>query len=1624
MSAQEVIKNFMTALNRHGYENNDDNASTKMLNAAIKASTKYNTVSEAVNAFLNEQKNSASREVFLEKCGIVLPYTYQVTNGKVKYWVSQTGNTDTGAITGKDAGGTTIKNSDDIVPEYGNRYIAETSSAQNINTGNNDWIVKATESNDTITSGGADSIDAGGGNDNITVTANFSTIKTGSGNDTISIQDTVKDVTFTDLSKGDKININDFTIGNAVFSSGNLTVTDITGSRKIKIHNLKNANEANINSQTIAQWLTEAGYADLASLTTESTSERIGIESVDKKDSLQSSNSENIEGRAPIDTFLNPPESPTNGVIPVESAASAYTGSNTLTVNLNNALNDNSPTGYFIVSGNNGSSFKVSPATSDSTIGSVDSAFPNVTDFYARGLNIHLKGRAKNYNLDNPTELSSINDLTTSEKTILAGLYKWWAKEGLKLIENSYNNMGFQTSEILVNDIDLYFYNDTSKSALAYVRNWPATGNGSANKLQLAVCMDYYDQIDTSNVNGTTSTSGAGELDRTLAHEFTHAVMAANIGYFSKLPQFIKEGMAELTHGIDDERGSTIYELAGNENYSRLSEAVSLTNVSTGKTDCYAAGYMFLRWLDKNGGTSSTGLVAETISGTSGNDNLTSEDGAKVINALGGNDSININLGHNLTIKGGTGDNTIEGNDTLHSFSYVEAGNGNDYINFCGAKSTINAGDGNNTIRSSSYYSNVETPMYIISGTGDDLIRHTLINGTISSGSGNDIIAELWSVLNHNNNNSISAGAGNDIIESRGTSNTIFGGAGNDEIHIFSDSNLIFGDENEDTININSGAKNTIRGGAGNDTISLASGSSNNIIDYFNGDGNDVIYGYNTNSTLRIRKGSLNKSEVSDNNLIFTIGSGKVTLVGAKDKEITIRHSKGNVVSRVYGNETFDGSDDSIPTGQTFTGTSNKDSLVGTEKDDTLQGLKGNDTLTGNAGNDIFLYDNGDGKDVITDYEEGDVIKITSGTISKVSTVSVKKVPKDVVFTIGKGSITLKDAVGKKITVTDKDGNTTSRIYAIENLNINDDDGNLFNVGNDAKVKSINAESRTDAVALIGNSKANTITGSSSSDTLTGGAGNDVFVYGVGNDIITDYKSGQDKIQLKNVTLSSATIDQKSIKLSMTNGNVLTVNGAINSKNNKVSKISIVDDNKQSFSITVGTAANNIQGTSKADILYGTTGNDVLKGAGGNDLFVFSAGKDTISDYSVANKNTDAITLTGGLTFDKYYITGNKKNDVLITFKNQSSDTTSLTLTNGKNKTVTINEVSHTLTDPTEKIFAKNDTLSSSYSASSYSDIITIDASKRATGIYITGNSNDNIIKGTAKADTINAGSGNDKVTGGKGKDLFIYSTGDDTITDYAAGDTIQAAFTNAEIISKKHIKLTTSNGGTITLSNAKGKKITFTSDGTTATTQVLAAKSITVADVDGDTIDASKSYNTNLTTINAGSRKKAIKVVGNSNNNTITGGKGDDNITFGAGANLYVYAKGSGNDTITDYKSTDKIKITGKSVKYTAATSGSDVVITVGTGSITLKNAADKTLNVNGKVVTTTAANFIERTYDELFNDNNFNTNELGNIIDSNEQIGNDFNFTDNGKAFGTSSSTQQQSQLLSSLYQSRKRS
>ncbi len=195
-----------------------------------------------------------------------------------------------------------------------------------------------------------------------------------------------------------------------------------------------------------------------------------------------------------------------------------------------------------------------------------------------------------------------------TQQNIINGLYTWWIKSALDLVEQSYgSDYRFDNPNASVREINVEFISNDS-SALALVGSTYSIATGRAVELTLRINMKYYNDLKADNVDGATDFNQgnirAGYLDRTLAHEFTHAVMAANIDHFNDLPAWLKEGTAEMTHGISDERRTDMEKLAMSPEklLQSLNPQADANRVVVNGVNApsYAGGFMFLNYFAKH----------------------------------------------------------------------------------------------------------------------------------------------------------------------------------------------------------------------------------------------------------------------------------------------------------------------------------------------------------------------------------------------------------------------------------------------------------------------------------------------------------------------------------------------------------------------------------------------------------------------------------------------------------------------------------------------------------------------------------------------------------------------------------------------------------------------------------------------------------------------------------------------------------------------------------------------------------------------------------------------------------------------------------------------------------------
>ncbi len=187
----------------------------------------------------------------------------------------------------------------------------------------------------------------------------------------------------------------------------------------------------------------------------------------------------------------------------------------------------------------------------------------------------------------------------SNEQTIMAALNTEWIENSLNLIARS-TGLSFEAGDPSVKEMTVKF-EDISSGDQANALAWVTShfSSNTTNKLELTVNMNYYNNLVEGDVNGK-STKTTAYLDRTIAHEMTHAVMSAGIEGFGGLYSCIKEGAAEVVHGIDDERRTKIQNLADSKKiYEKLT-----TSTTAEWNDTYAAGYVMFRYMAAQSGYS------------------------------------------------------------------------------------------------------------------------------------------------------------------------------------------------------------------------------------------------------------------------------------------------------------------------------------------------------------------------------------------------------------------------------------------------------------------------------------------------------------------------------------------------------------------------------------------------------------------------------------------------------------------------------------------------------------------------------------------------------------------------------------------------------------------------------------------------------------------------------------------------------------------------------------------------------------------------------------------------------------------------------------------------------------
>lgn len=656
-------------------------------------------------------------------------------------------------------------------------------------------------------------------------------------------------------------------------------------------------------------------------------------------------------------------------------------------------------------------------------------------------------------------------------------------------------------------------------------------------------------------------------------------------------------------------------------------------------------------------------------------------------------------------------------------------------------------------------------------------------------------------------------------------------------------------------------------------------------------------------------------------------------------------------------------------------GDTGNDSLNGGAGNDTLSGGSGNDTLTGGSGNDVFVYEGGN--DVVSDYSNGtNRISLSGASVSGHSMGSANMFVKTTT-----GAITINNVKNRTVTIGSAiyynnlvyDSTKTSATIGSSfrgELKASDYDGNIKTINGSALSSGVTINGNKANNSIVGGSGNDTLSGGSGHDTLTGGAGRDVFVYTAGNDVISDYTSVDTiKFANKNMSVSGHTlkgsdsvfkIGTNTLTVKNTKDAEVTINGTIYYNNIKydsrksavtigsaftgtltgdtttkasnvttyATTVKVIDATNfaTKVAITGNVQANTISGGKGNDTLRGGAGNDTINGAKGNDKLYGDAGNDTISGSDgndTLSGGAGADVLFGGVGNDS--LAGDEGNDLLY----------------GENGADVLNGGTG------------NDSLS---------------GGEGNDKLY--GEAGNDSLSGGAGNDTLSGGSGNDTLSGGAGNDVFIYEGGDDTVVDYTSGTNtirLNGATVSDHSLRGNDLYLNTSTGS-LTVKNvyargsSKPVEVTVGSNIYQGNYVYDSKKSaVTLGGGVRGTVSSgngNSDYNSRTKTVNASrltsgvvieGNSQANSILGGSGNDTLRGGTGNDTLTGGAGRDLFVYS--SGKDVLTDFVAgVDVLSVVG-GVSGAALKNKNDLVLNVGTGTLTIKNGRDQEVTVGSTI-------------------------------------------------------------------------
>ncbi|TNC95241.1 MAG: hypothetical protein FD121_1427 [Gallionellaceae bacterium] len=539
-------------------------------------------------------------------------------------------------------------------------------------------------------------------------------------------------------------------------------------------------------------------------------------------------------------------------------------------------------------------------------------------------------------------------------------------------------------------------------------------------------------------------------------------------------------------------------------------------------------------WSGDNSDVIYAGAGDDHVWGELGNDVILGEGGADLLVGGSGNDIIlggdnnDIIYGDladsanfaaapgNDYLDGGTGDDVIYGNE---GDDILIGGTGNDTLNGGVGQDTYlyNLGDGNDQIRDTIVAGETNKLLFGAGITLNSLKLSIGANGymlTLGDGSTIELMSGASGTLNAQRNYTFDP-QHTDIQELQFADGSSIGWAdflkrGLDQHGLLP--GTVLGSDNGDRL---SGANSILVGGAGSDTYTFQIGDG--VVHV-----RDVINSGDTN-TLRLGAGITSSNiQLHLGSLMLDMGNGDAVHIDNFDQNDVFYSStiqrfefadgtilttdellaRGFDLNGTAGGDTITGTN----TTDRINGLGGNDTLIGGEGDDTLSGGTGNDVLIGGIGSDTYVFNRGDGQDIIAD---GGDPSIVSGQIGNVDTlqfgadilqsdVTIRRTPAgELEFSIAGSTDTL--TISGWYTA-DADANRIERIVFGDGSMLTPIDFENLPITGTAGDDIIDGTPAAETILGMGGNDA--LNGGDGNDTLDGGTGNDVLNGGAGNDTL------------------------------------------------------------------------------------------------------------------------------------------------------------------------------------------------------------------------------------------------------------------------------------------------------------------------------------------------------------------------------------------------------------------------------------------------------------------------------------------------------------------------------------------